>query len=240
MNRKSVLLALLLLIALSSCAPSYVPNPQAIEQRWTQVRGTQNQLQPYLLNRTNIPRLDNIVLKLARASGVRGIQLVLVDNPAFNAAMESYKKTMLLFTGLLKSSDAEIAAVIGHEIGHYVFHDSAEKLKAYQTKENIAKKLYKSSSTKKKAKQRTELSIIAYDLLVANPESRNSEREADSFGIMLMQKAGYPPEAAIRLWFKQYIKGSRGDFNNLISTHPVGGERVLNLMRTVAAYKKAR
>jgi len=215
-----------------------VPSPESIKQRWTLVRGIQNSYEPYLATKTSNLRLNNIVLRLTKASGVRGIRLTLIDNPIWNAAMNSFTKEMLVFKGLLSSSDDEIAAVIGHELGHYVFHDGQENLNAHQTKLDIAKQFYKNSSTEEKAKKRAEIAIQVYDLLVANPQSRNSEREADSFGVMLMQKAGYKPEAAISLWYKQYLKGSTGEFNNLISTHPVGDERVLNLMRTVAAFKK--
>lgn len=68
----------------------------------------------------------------------------------------------------------------------------------------------------------------AGDLAFMRPNSREMEQEADRVGIELAARAGYDPEAAIRLWEKKgrTVGGRRPEW---LSTHPANETRIADL-----------
>lgn len=237
---KNLVFSLIVLCCLA-CAPGFVPDPNAIEARWAKTRGSQPSHLPYISRLSKSSRVNRITGQLARAAGIRGLKVYVQESPDWNASMQSFQKKMIVNRGLLDQtpSDDEVAAVIGHELGHYVFHHSKDILQAHNSNQQLIKMFHDNSSTAEKARERAEVAVLLNEILVNKPASRNAEREADSFGIMIMKKAGYDPSAAIRVWWKQFHKAKRmGVRNNLLATHPMGDERIVNLMRTVAAFNK--
>jgi len=240
---KNNILLIFCLSLLTACSPGYIPNPQSIEAQWQKTRGQQPSNQRHLAKRSSSNRINRIAERLAKVAGVRGLIVIVKKDPSWNAAMDSFNKLMIVHTGLIEKtpSDDEVAAVLAHELGHYVFHHSNQRLQAHNSNNEIYKIFQKNSSSETKAQERARLAILLNEMLVNKPAQRNSEQEADSFGIMLMKKAGYDPSAAIRVWWKkheeQQKKGIRAD---LLATHPMGDDRIVNLMRTVAAFQQAQ
>jgi predicted Zn-dependent protease len=58
-----------------------------------------------------------------------------------------------------------------------------------------------------------------------SPFSRSCEKEADHIGLLLMAKACYDPEAAIRVWTRMKNLGSKQPLEYL-STHPSNDTRI--------------
>jgi predicted Zn-dependent protease len=129
-----------------------------------------------------------------------------------------------LLVGL--SSEAEMAAVLGHETGHVTAKHS---LAGYQRAlaANVLVSGVVAASGGRAGVQ--ELSTITASLL-ENGFSRDQEREADWLGIDYMVKAGYNPEGAVRLqeYFYRQLEGGKNPLflEGLFRTHPFSKERL--------------
>ena len=135
---------------------------------------------------------------------------------------------IMVYTGLmdkLKTSDDELAAVLGHEISHALREHSRERIsQAYGQQLVIglvgaAAKLDTTSSD-----MVDKLFTVGYAL----PFSRKHETEADLMGLELAARAGYDPRAAVTLWRKMSAAGG-GKPPEILSTHPADETRIHNL-----------
>jgi predicted Zn-dependent protease len=137
-----------------------------------------------------------------------------------------------LLVGL--KSEAEMAAVLGHETGHVTAKHS---LAGYQRALATNVLLAGISVGLGSRAGVMELSGITASL-VNNGFSREQEREADWLGIDYMVKAGYNPEGAVRLqeYFFSELEGGRNPMflEGILRTHPVSKERLANARAYIA------
>ncbi|MDD5698519.1 MAG: M48 family metallopeptidase [Victivallaceae bacterium] len=131
------------------------------------------------------------------------------------------------------ANDAELATVIGHEIGHAIARHGGERMTQGMVQQAGAQAI--AYSTKEA------VYVTAFGLLsnvgAILPYSRVHEYEADYIGLMLMAKAGYYPRAAISFW-KKFGKGDNDwQIRELLSTHPMSKKR---LEEMEALQQKAR
>lgn len=138
---------------------------------------------------------------------------------------------IMVYTGLidqLKATDAELAAVIGHEIAHALREHSRERLSRAYVEQialaGIGVATGAGSTTMQLAQQ---VSAVTFTL----PHSREQESEADRIGLELMARAGYDPTASISLWQKMAKLGGGGP--EFLSTHPSGDSRIRDLQANV-------
>jgi predicted Zn-dependent protease len=134
---------------------------------------------------------------------------------------------MAIYSGMwekLGATDEEIAAVMGHEIGHALASHTRERMSvAYST--GIGTTILAIAVG---ARQDTAaLMQTAAQVAIQLPNSRESELEADQIGIELAARAGYDPAAAVTLWEKMgKLGGSPPEF---LSTHPSPENRAARL-----------
>lgn len=143
-----------------------------------------------------------------------------------------------IYTGILDimENDAQIAAVMGHEVAHVNFNHSGERYSqsaAAQTALGVGAAAAGSSQTGLAAVQALGLGA-QYGVLL--PFSRKHELEADKFGVRYMARAGYDPEEAVKFWEKMSAskKGAPPEF---LSTHPSDATRIAQLKREIALLK---
>ena len=232
-----VLVSFLSIFSLVSCGPAFVPQSETIVDQWEVRRSAQNPNEPYLYTKTPNARVNRITLRLLKAAQVRGMHLVLADTPDWNAYMESIQKILIVTQGLVSQtpSDAELAAVIAHEIGHYVYHHSQATLQSNHDQIALLNDIASGADTREEAIERAQLAADLSNALIYRPESRVMEYEADSFCVFLMKRAGYDPGAAVNIWWKKHLEMKElGEQFDPLSTHPTSDERILNIMRTIA------
>ena len=141
------------------------------------------------------------------------------------------------------SNDAELAAVIGHEVGHAIARHGGERVSQGMFQKAGAEVV--SATTGEKYR---EMAMMAYgigsNLGVMLPYSRTHEYEADHIGIMLMAKAGYDPRYAISFWQKFSKASDTNSFTEYLSTHPMGKHRIEELKKILPKamdlYNKAK
>ena len=138
---------------------------------------------------------------------------------------------IMVYTGLidqLKATDAELAAVIGHEIAHALREHSRERLsRTYAEQIALAGVALATGAGETTMQIAQQVSAVTFTL----PHSREQESEADRIGLELMARAGYDPNAAISLWQKMAKLGGGGP--EFLSTHPSGDSRIRDLQASV-------
>ncbi len=130
------------------------------------------------------------------------------------------------YTGLLKAMDneAELAAVMAHEISHVVSRHGIKRMQAALGTQ-IAYQLVFGSE---EASDAVNAAIGVGMGLTFAGYSRSNERESDNFGMIYMVKAGYNPNGAVTMFQKLAELGGSGQskYEQLVSSHPDTQERI--------------
>lgn len=139
-----------------------------------------------------------------------------------------------VYSGLFKvaTTEAELAAVIGHEIAHVTARHGAERL----SQGIVAQAGLAATSLALSNRDPTTVQLVTTALGagatvgVLLPYSRLQESEADKLGMIYMAKAGYDPRAAKDLWIKM-TKAAQGQARppQLLSTHPASETRITQI-----------
>ncbi len=122
-------------------------------------------------------------------------------------------------TGLLQAADneAQLASVIGHEIGHIASRHAVEQMREMA----IAQGLMSAAGLDESVAVN-----IGVELALRRPNSREDEREADQLGLANLQGAGYAPAAMVAFMEKLLSSSSPPQF---LSTHPSVSSRIRDL-----------
>ena len=223
--------------------PEERPNIESIEAGlWMQMDNYEDKLKTSgsRLKDKNLDKyLKDILCNLTEYC--QDIRVYVQDIPYFNAFMAP-NGMMVVWTGLLLrvGNEAQLAAVIGHEAGHYIRRHS---LKAWLD-----------------AKTRTDLmAILSIGLAVGGvpgggdifnisqllqagimaKHSRDNEREADEIGLDSLIKAGYDPDEAPKIWeniLKEMELGENKNPPAFFASHPNPKERIKNLKEQTKKY----
>jgi predicted Zn-dependent protease len=151
--------------------------------------------------------------------------------PNFNAAMAP-NGMMLVWSGLLLrvENEAQLAAVVGHELGHYLERHQVEQLRAAKDRAVLAQLIGLLGGVASAVGQIGILaSLFAF--------SREHETRADRLGMRLMKKAGYEGRQAAQVWdnllTELKITGGEdvGKRSAMFATHPPAGNRRDELLK---------
>lgn len=135
-------------------------------------------------------------------------------------------------TGLIKAaeSEAELAAVMAHEINHVVARHSTRQMTQQYGYNLIASLLLGNQG---------ELSKLAADMFGKAGHmyySREMESQADALGVETMYQAGYNPQGMVT-FFKKLAAAGQGDPGKLarfFSSHPETVERINAIQQDIA------
>lgn len=189
---------------------------------------------PFLLRQKGLRNyLHGIACKLGGAH-CPDIRVYPVRTAWFNASMAP-NGMMQIWSGLLLrvENEAQLAAVIGHEIGHYLQRHAVERLRDIRSRTAFGQLLGAALGG---------VGLIAQLALLAGAYaySREHEREADRIGLQLMKEAGYAPREAPKVWDNlraELTAGAGGDpakKSVLFATHPASDERSTALAEMAA------
>ena len=136
-----------------------------------------------------------------------------------------------VYTGLidtLRLTDAELAAVMGHEIAHALREHGREKA-SQQAAQNAL--IGVGAALLGIGEGGASLANIAAQVTYGLPNSREFEREADRIGVELAARAGYDPNAAITLWQKMAQSSGSSGTPGFLNTHPSASDRISDLQK---------
>ena len=173
------------------------------------------------------------------------LRVYLVRTPMFNAMMAP-NGMMQIWSGLLlrMTNEAQLAAVIGHEMGHYFARHSIDQIRTAKTLTAVGHYLglalgaVRLSNTGRIANA-ADIALIAGFLAYG----RDQEREADRIGLDLMTQAGYAALEASRVW-EQMLEELRANPDEgdefwrasiLFASHPPARERRQTLAELAAS-----
>lgn len=158
----------------------------------------------------------------------KDIRIYLVRVPHFNASMAP-NGAMQIWTGLLLrvENEAQLAAVIGHEIGHYLRRHTLQRMRDVIGTTSALVFVRMAAAVAGVAPVGDLIQIGAVAGIQAF--SRDQEREADGYGIALMTRAGYDPREAAKVW-ERLIAEQEADKEGskpfmFLATHPASKER---------------
>ena len=140
--------------------------------------------------------------------------------------------------GLLKRlhNEAELAGVLGHEVGHVVARHSAEQLSKQQFAQTLVGAATIASYNPDRPGSSVQNAAIAAAIgqLVSLRFSRNDELEADALGVRLMKEAGYDTRGMhdLLLILEQQSQGGRTP--EFFSTHPNPANRLTLVDQLIA------
>jgi beta-barrel assembly-enhancing protease len=173
--------------------------------------------------------VNQIGQRLARNSARPNIKYTfqVVDDDNINA-FATMGGFVYVNTGLLKAADneAQLAGVIGHEIGHITGRHSLQHIKQAAIAQGASSLL---------GVDRDQIVQLGVQLALTLPNSRQDEYDADRRGLTTMIQSGYAP-SAMPEFMKKLIRASSAP--EFLSSHPAVPERVANLQRMIpAAYR---
>ena len=179
---------------------------------------------PFVIrDRTLNEYLQGIACKLA-GEHCPDVRVHVVNTPLFNASMAP-NGMMQVWSGLLlrMENEAQVAAVIGHEIGHYLEKHSLERLRDAKSASAFAQFIGLFGLVGALGQLAALAGMFSY--------SRDQERRADVLGITMMHRAGYDPAEAAKVWahllqeLKARPDGDPAVNSPMFATHPSAEER---------------
>lgn len=212
--------------------------PQGIDERglWMEFDEDERGLQssPYVVR--DLALTDFVRGVLCRTVGddrCRGVRIYIVKDASFNATM-SANGIMVIHTGLLARlhSEAELAAVLGHEFGHFEQRHSLKRFRARRGAGDAMSWISLIGAVTNTPTASTNNSIVAGYFRF----NRDEEVEADLLGVQFVQASRYRLRASgvwIRLVAEEdALRKERGLRRvrryapSLIDTHPTELQRV--------------
>jgi predicted Zn-dependent protease len=173
-----------------------------------------------------------ITAQVPSSYGQTDWEVVVFDSPQINAfALPGGH--IGVYTGLLKVANSadQLAAVLGHEVGHVLANHSNERLSRNQITNmglQMASAGFDLGGSQNKALWMQGLGLGA-QYGIAMPFGRKQESESDKIGLELMAKAGFKPQASVSLW-QAMAKASQGKQPwEFLSTHPSNERRINDL-----------
>jgi len=143
---------------------------------------------------------------------------------------------MVVYTGILPiaQSEAGLATVLGHEMGHATSRHGSQRL-LQSTLANTFLAGAQASLAFGDMDNRQKMEVMAalgagakFGVLL--PFSRKHESEADEVGLYYMARAGYDPHEALGFWQRmEQFSGSGRQPPEFLSTHPSHGTRIEDL-----------
>ena len=133
--------------------------------------------------------------------------------------------------GLLRllKSEAELAGVLGHEIGHVIARHSSERLAKQQLTQGLLGALVVGSGDYSTA----QIGQVVGSMINMS-YGREDELESDALGIRIMTEAGYDPRGMIRV-MEVLAKASGGSRQpEFMSTHPAPENRSAKIREAIA------
>jgi predicted Zn-dependent protease len=171
-------------------------------------------------------------------------EFVIIDDSTPNAwALPGGK--IAVNRGLLTklNSEAELAAVLSHEIVHAAARHSAKSIERGMLLSSVIG--VASSAIDQNAGNYGRIFDNGAQLgaqFIVSSYGREAELESDAYGMIYMMRAGFDPEAAVSLQ-ETFVQLSKGQSNNwldgMLASHPPSQERVENNRRTAQRLKQA-
>ncbi|MGF1464334.1 MAG: M48 family metallopeptidase [Maricaulaceae bacterium] len=196
---------------------------------WTDLRNSQPISRDPNMNR-QLQRIGDSVTRAA-GQGDQPWEFVVFDSDQVNAFVLPGGKVGF-YRGLMELSenDAQIATVMGHEVGHVTARHAAERY-SQQVAAGVGLSVIQAGLERGDVRGRQQIAGILgagvqFGLIL--PYSRAHELEADRLGVDYMARAGDDARHSLAFWTRMESLGGQSP-PELLSTHPVADTRIREL-----------
>lgn len=183
--------------------------------------------------------VNKVGQKLARLSDRPNLpyEFVVLNDSTLNAwALPGGK--IAIYRGLLfeLKNEAELAAVLAHEIVHVAAGHTAQRMQQDLVLEGAITGLDLVLETSEFRGLAVDTASVFSNLL-SSGYSRSQELQADHYGMVYMKRAGYDPTAAVSLQKMFFDKfQDTKSFESLFASHPPSLERIEANKKTIDAF----
>lgn len=202
---------------------------------WSQFK----QQERFSTNRSLNSQVNRIGDAIVRTSGLtnQNWEYTVIESDTINAFVMPGGK-VAFYRGILDvmENDAQIATVMGHEVGHVAGRHAAERYSqaiAAQTGMQLANVAISQTDTKFSKEIAAVLGAgVTFGVLL--PYSRQHEYEADRLGVQYMHRAGYDAREAVLFWNGMAARSAKGNKPlEFMSTHPSDINRIKRLQSVI-------
>jgi predicted Zn-dependent protease len=162
----------------------------------------------------------------------QGVNATYVNAYAFPGGSIAATRGILLAL----DNEAELAALLGHEIGHVNARHTAEQMSKGVLTNAIVGGISAVAGTRSASlgKLASQLGMVGAGALLAS-YSRDNEREADALGLEYMSNTGYNAEGFVGLMdvLRNLSKRKPGAIELMFATHPMSDERYQTAVNAV-------
>lgn len=257
MRQQATILLVVALALTVACATSPTGRRQLMLMPDAQMNAMGNQAFREMENETPVnkdPSINSYVKCVADAiTALPRVQeespdweVVVFDDKTVNAfALPGGK--IGVYKGMLTAAQTpgQLAAVIGHEVGHVLARHGNERVsQQFAVGETLALvDAWMAASNRDNRQAAMALMGLGAQVGILLPFSRTHESEADTIGQELMATAGFDPRESVTLW-ENMSKLGGAQPPQFLSTHPSHVTRVADLQegldRIVPLYEQAR
>jgi predicted Zn-dependent protease len=138
--------------------------------------------------------------------------------------------------GLLRGlrNEAQLAGVLGHEVGHVVARHSSEQIAKSQFAQRLVGAVGVAASDEQGRGQQAAQMAALVSQLAQLRYGRQDELQADALGVDLMSDAKYDPRALIEVMAILAREGGGSRTAQFLSSHPDPGNRQENIRGAIA------
>ena len=134
------------------------------------------------------------------------------------------------------NSEAQLAGVLGHEVGHVIGRHGAEHLAKQQLGSALVNAVGIAASDDPRNARQAAILAQAVNQMVNLKYGREDELESDRLGFQFMTEAGYNPKGIVELMeILNSARGSAGEQPEFFSTHPNPANRIEKLISIIEA-----
>ena len=174
---------------------------------------------------------------LARSSPYRFQFHVLADRRTINAFALPGGQIFITQALLQKlRSEAQLAGVLGHEIGHVIARHGAQHLAKQQLGQLLVTAVQVGSYDSRDPGRGRAASLLAQaaNQMIGLRYGREDELESDAYGFRILVEAGYDPRGLAELMDVLDAASSGGRPPEFLSTHPNPGNRRARIAEAIA------
>jgi len=163
-----------------------------------------------------------------RSPYVDNFHFILLRDPETINAFALPGGQIFITLGLLKklTNEAQLAGVLGHEIGHVINRHTAQQMAKGRLGEILTVAIGVGASGREDRGRNAQVVAAMINQVTQLRFSREDESEADRYGLNFMAQAGYNPTAMLEVMriLKEAAKGSRQP--EILATHPLPETRL--------------
>jgi predicted Zn-dependent protease len=154
---------------------------------------------------------------------------LLADEQTINAFALPGGQIFITYALFSKLNEAQLAGVLGHEIGHVIGRHSAERIAESSYWKTV------SMGAEVGADAGNIVGNFGQNLLLKN--GRGDELESDDLGVLFMIRSGYQPQEMIRVM--EILKAAAGPNRvpEFQSTHPDPDNRIARIREAIVKYQ---